>query len=279
MAELLNIAPADYHQRPELSSSIAKTIIAKSELHAWNQHPAYGGNGIVPTKEMDRGSAVGRFLLGKGADLACLPFDDWKTKAAQETRDKTRAAGVIPLTHVQYTEYETAAREIKKRLCDMGHFISEVTGVSEPVILWDENSPYGPVGCRCMMDHLSIQRATIYELKCPADAHPDHVERSSESMGYRIGAAAYIRALAALRPDLVGSITFQFLFCEPTPPYAIYAPQPSAEFIESGDRDWTSAVARWARAKRDNYWPGYESAGSITRPKWAMRKEGCTAND
>lgn len=279
MAELLNIAPAEYHKRPELSGSIAKTIIARSELHAWSEHPAYGGAGKVATKEMNRGSAIGRFLLGKGAELACLPFDDWRTKAAQESRDKARAEGLIPLTHVEYSEYEAAAKAIRERLSSMGHFISDVTGVSEPVILWEERSPYGPVACRCMMDHLALQRATIYELKCPESAHPDSVEHYSESMGYRISAAAYIRALAALRPEMIGSITFQFLFCEPTPPYAIYAPSPSAAFLESGDRDWTSAVSRWARATRDNYWPGYEDAGPITRPRWALRREGFTVND
>lgn len=274
MAQLLNIPTAEYHRRPELSGSIAKTIIAKSELHAWSEHPAYGGMAREETKLMDRGSAVGRMLLGKGAELACLPFDDWRTKAAQESRDKARAAGLVPLTHVEYTEYEEATKAIKTRLCEMGHFISDVTGVSEPVIIWEEESPYGPVGCRCMMDHLSLQRATIYELKVVGDAHPDKTERSAEAMGYRISAAAYIRALAAYRPDLIGSITFQFLFVEPFEPFAIYAPPPSEEFLVSGDRDWTSAVARWARAKRDNYWPGYENARSITRPRYAIRKEG-----
>lgn len=278
-AQLLTIPAREYHLRPELSGSIAKTIIARSELHAWSEHPAYGGAGKAATKLMDRGAAVGRLLLGKGAELACLPFDDWRTKAAQESRDKARAQDLVPLTHVEHSEYEAAAKEIKSRLDAMGHFISEVTGVSEPVVLWQEDSPYGPVACRCMMDHLSIPRATIYELKVVGDAHPEHVERSAESMGYRISAAAYIRALAALRPELIGSIAFQFLFVEPTPPYAIYAPPPSVEFLESGDRDWTSAVSRWARAQRDNHWPGYESAGPITRPRWALRRDGYATNE
>jgi hypothetical protein len=278
MPQLLDISPDEYHLRPGLSASIAKALMAQSELHAWQQHPSYGAKGKKPTKLMDRGAVLHHLLLGKGSRFAVLPFEDWKKKAAQESRDKAREAGLIPITHVLHSEYEAAAREIRARLDDAGHFISDATGISEAAIEWEESSSYGPVTCRCMMDWLSFETATIFELKIVEDASPDHVERSAETMGYRIGAAAYVRALAALRPELIGSITYRFLFCEPEAPYAIYDPEPDSLFLETGERDWLRAVEKWARCVSRDEWPNYAGAGSISRPSWALRREGYLSN-
>lgn len=278
-ARLLDCSPDEYHLRPGLSASTAKVVIAQSELHAWQQHPSYGAKGKEPSKLMDRGAILHQLVLGKGARFAVLPFDDWRTKAAQASRDNARAQGLIPVTHVAHSEYEATARAIRARLDDAGHFISDATGVSEAAIEWEEPSSYGPVTCRCMMDWLGLETATIYELKIVDDASPDHVERSAETMGYRIAAAAYVRALVALRPELSGRIQYRFLFCEPEPPYALYDPEPDQTFLETGERDWLHAVDKWARCVSRDEWPHYSGAGQISRPKWALRKEGYPANE
>lgn len=279
MARLLNISPDDYHALPGFSASCAKTLIAQSPLHAWQEHPEYGAKGKKATKLMDRGQAIHTFLLGKGKRLARLPYDDRRTNAAKDAVAKARADGLVPLLHEEYADYEAAAKAIRTRLDSAGHFISDAVGVSECAIEWEEPSPHGPVRCRCMMDYVVLDTGEIDELKVVGDASPAQVERSSEGMLYRIAAAAYVRALAAYRPDLIGRITYRFLFVEPTPPYAIYDPPPDDLFLETGERDWLRAVASWAKCKAENHWPSYEGAGRISRPKWALIKEGYNVNE
>ena len=41
--QILRISPDEYHERDGLSASVATTLINKSPLHAWSQHPKYGG--------------------------------------------------------------------------------------------------------------------------------------------------------------------------------------------------------------------------------------------
>lgn len=279
IARLLDLTPEQYHQHPGFSASTAKTLISRSELHAWHEHPAFGGNGKVPTKVMDRGSAIHTLLLGKGARLACLPYDSWRTDASKESRERTRAAGLVPLLHEDYTAYELAASRIRQRLEYAGHFISNIHGRSECAIEWEEPSSVGPVLCRCMMDHVVLDEGLIYEVKVVEDAHPDRCERSAESMGYAIAAAAYIRALLAWRPNLSGHVEFRFLFCEAEEPHAVYDPQPTTAFLSAGEEKWLAAVERWGVAKASGHWPHYQNNRPIHRPRWAMTREERQINE
>lgn len=270
VARILDVTPEQYLELPHFSASRAKVIIAQSEMHA-RKHRSK-----PPNTALDRGGALHTMVLGKGKRVACLPFNDWRKDAAKESRDKARAAGMIPTTHVEYTEYETAAKAIKERFAEVGHAL---TGQSEVAIEWEEQSSAGPVLCRCMIDHLDLEMGFVDELKIVDDAHPDRSERTAESLGYGIACAAYIRAVSALRPDLVGHISFRFLFCEPAEPYAIYLPEPDERFIDGGERKWLRAVEKWGRAQATGIYPGYQDRLHISRPTWALRQEGYAINE
>lgn len=280
VARILDISPEQYHKLPHFSASTAKALQDQSVLHAkyWRET-----GGKDPNFLLDRGGALHTWLLGKGKQVACLPYDDWRKDAAKDSRDKTRAAGLIPLTHVHYTECEIAAREIRRRLDEQGHFISQDHGISECAIEWEEQTPSGAVLCKAMLDHLVLldDEALIYELKITEDAHPESCERTSENLGYGIACAAYIRAVAALRPDLAraGRISFRFLFCEPNEPWALHDPEPDLRFLEGGERKWLDAVAKWGRAQKTGEWPHYQATRYISRPRWALLREGYRLNE
>lgn len=277
-ARLLSDDPDAYHLRPGLSQSYAHTLLTKSPKHAWQEHPFFGAGGKAPTKSMDRGGSVHQMVLGKGKDVACLPYDDWRTKASQESRDKCRAAGIIPRTHIEHSEDEKIAAAIKARLSEMG---IHLVGGSEVGIEWWEDSAHGTVLCRGMMDHfiVSLSKAQIYDLKVVHNANPEHTERSAENYGYAIQAAAYRRAVRFLHPHLAGRISFRFLFAESEPPYAMYCPEPSGEFEEIGERRWLRAVEEWSRCLATGYWPDYQDHRVIYPPGWALAREGYTTEE
>jgi len=49
---------------PRLSPSIAKILLQKSPLHAWNAHRLLGGKGSKPSAAQIKGSAVDAIVFG-----------------------------------------------------------------------------------------------------------------------------------------------------------------------------------------------------------------------
>jgi hypothetical protein len=268
-ARVLEVSVEDYHKLPGLSASRAVAMTNVSPFHC--KYMIDHGD-RKPTKEMDMGSVVHRMVLGKGKDYACLPYDDWRTKAAQQSRSDARAAGLIPLTHVQHTQCEETAAAAVRAMAELG---IRMSGRSELAVEWFE----GDVQCRNMFDHVDLETGEILEIKTTGDANPVRVERLAEEMGYRISAAAYIRSLLALHPELRGRISYTFLFVEIEPPYAVYPPEPDHLFLETGERDWLRAVATWRQCTATGRWPGYQDFKSISRPQWKLRQEGHTSDE
>lgn len=270
-ARLLDIAPEEYHARDGLSASIATTLITRSPLHAWQQHPRYGGRGKAPTKAMDIGSVVHALVLGVGKAFEVLAFDDYRTKAAQTARDKARAEGRVPILLEAYETAQIIAGELLAQLADRGIYLD---GASEVAIEWEEPTACGPVLCRGMLDHLRLDAGMIYDLKITSNAAQPSVERSAENFGYAIQAAAYRRAVAMLRPELAGRIDFLFLFCESEPPYAVNVCRPDGAMRELGERRWLRAVEAWAVCLEAQQWPGYgDDVNPLSPPAWALSRE------
>lgn len=270
-ASLLTASPDEYHTLPGLSASTAATLISRSPLHAWQQHPCFGGKGKVPTKAMDRGTVIHRMVLGKGKDYVALPFDDWRTKAAQARRDEVRAEGLVPILEADAEAAKESAAAIVQQLAARGIVLN---GASEVAVEWIEESKHGNVACRGMLDHLWLTTGAILDLKVVASAAPQSVERSAESFGYAIQWAAYTRAVAALDPErLAGRVDFVFAFCEHEPPYAVNLCRPDGIFRELGEMRWLRAVGVWGECLAKNYWSSFDGDNFISAPAWAFNRE------
>ncbi|HEY6174415.1 MAG TPA: PD-(D/E)XK nuclease-like domain-containing protein [Kofleriaceae bacterium] len=272
-ATLLDIAPDDYHARPAFSSSLAKILLDRSPLHARQ------ARGKLPTKQMDRGTAGHTFLLGKGKRIAPVPFDTYHTKAAKQTRDNYRAAGIVPLLHADYSAAENLAEELHHRLKEEHlkdpRVPAELDGISEQAMEWHEESDSGPVLCKGLMDHVWLARGLILDLKIVEDASPASIERSAENLGYAIQAAAYTSGLSKVLPQLAGRVKFLFLFVEWDPPYAMNIVEPDGMFRELGERRWRRAVETWGRCLKTGDWPAYGTGiHRISPPTWALSREG-----
>jgi hypothetical protein len=264
-ARILDVTPDEYHLLPAFSSTIAKTLIEKSPVHAKVLR------GKKPTKGMDRGSVVHRLVLGKGKAFEVLNFGDYKTKAAQSARDAARANGRVPILGEDFEEASLAAESIRIQLADRG---IDLDGESEVAVEWYEPSAHGPVQCRAMFDHVWFDRGIILDLKVTENAAPSFVERTAENLGYAIQQAAYRRALIALRPELAGREDFLFAFCEGEDPFAMNLTRPDGLFRELGDRRWSRAVASWAECLATDTWPAYGTGvNPLSAPVWALSKE------
>jgi hypothetical protein len=270
-AVILDVSPDEYHARPGFSSTIAKVLIDQSELHA------KAAIGLKPSKNLDRGTVIHRLTLGKGKDYEVIHHGDWKTNAAKEKRDAARAQGLVPVLAHEIEDYSKASEAIRVQLADRGIVLD---GASEVAIEWIEQAEHGPVTCRAMLDHVWIDQGIILDLKITGDAAPASVERTAENLGYAIQAAAYTRALTALRPDLAGRVKFIFAFCEYDEPYAINLCQPDGVFRELGERRWLRAVNAWAKCQATGIYPGYGTdINYLNPPAWALAREGYTTDE
>jgi len=275
---LLNCSVEQYHADPcvipSLSASIAHTLISKSPLHAFTEHPRLGGKKRPETKETDKGSLIHALVLGKGKDTVVLPYQNWQTKAAREDREAARLAGKIPTLEKDYVEAVEIANQINWRL--IYDFGIELSGLSEQPITWIELSDEGEeVQCRACYDHLILQQAHAFDLKTTSvSAHPNALAAHMIRYGSHIQEAAYLSALNKLLPEREGKARFTFLFCEVEPPYAVVPAQLNGSMKLLAQRQWRRAVNIWAECLRTNNWPSYtDKAVNVNAPVWALTQE------
>lgn len=274
---LRGITLEEYHadpcERPSLSQSIATTLLTRSPLHAWLEHPRLGGVGLEPTKAMENGTLLHSLIFGSGPEVVAVDALDWRTKDARAQRDEARAAGKVPVLEHVYAETRAVATAIQARL---GAFGIDLAGESELMVTWTEESERGPVLCRAMLDHVVIEggRATVYDLKTTRDAHPTACSRRSAEMGHDVQAAAYTRAVGKVHPSLVGRVDFVFLFAETAPPYCVTPMRPGGLMRDWGEARWLRAVETWAQCLATETWPGYVSGVvALDPPPWAVSQD------
>jgi hypothetical protein len=220
-ASLQPWSPAEYHtdpcEGPSLSASIATTLVTQSPLHAWSKHPRMGARRTPPTPSMDEGSLIHALLLGVG-DIKEIPFDNYSTKKAKEARDAAIADGALP---VKARDLDHAKEVSAKLRAGMAAFGIELTGRSEQAMTWIEQSAYGDIEARGMMDHVFVDEGRIIDLKKISSADEHTCANHAYRYGYDIQAAAYKRGLSQIVPSLAGRITYMWLFLEIELPLAL----------------------------------------------------------
>lgn len=267
-ARLIDVAPDAYHALDSFSASTAKTVTAKSPLHAKAERDA---GGKAPTKAMDTGTICHTLILGKGARFKVFDFKDWRTNDAKDAKVAARSSGHVPILRHDYEEAKAIAAAVLAQLAGRDIVLD---GVSEQAMEWTEDSLHGLVKCRGMMDHLKIDKGLILDLKLTENASPSAVERTAENMGYGIQRAAYVRGVERVRPDLAGRVRFVFIFAEPEPPYAMSLYEGDGTFRELGERRWLRAVETWGKCLATNVWPGYPAGiNQLAAPAWALARE------
>lgn len=265
---------ADPCDVPSLTQSIAVTLVTQSEAHAYVRHPRLGGKSKQATAAMDEGSVIDALLLGNGKELFAIDADSFRTKAARELRDAARAEGKIPVLAKDADELLVTVAAIRCRLAEAG--VDLAAGRSQVAAFWQEMADNGNiVQCRALLDHVDITRGVIRDLKKSRTAHPDALTKHVEGYGYDIQCAAYMNALGMCVPELIGRITFEWMFVEADAPYALSLSEPDGSMLALGNSRWRRAVNMWEAATRTGLWPCYEARGKtrLTASPWALERE------
>ncbi len=262
-----DVTAADYHRDPvtsiSLSRSAAVTLLTKSPLHCWMDHPMLGGTRKVDdlTADMDFGSVGHKLLLGLGEDIQVGEWDDWRTNAAKDWRKQMRAAGHIAILQKTYERALAFEDGVRKELVRLGLAEQFNAAKSEVVAVWQEDGYW----LRAMFDKVWFNAATpelataavIYDLKVTESAAPTACERQIANMLYFVQHHWYQRALWKLFPHLAGRTRMIFLFAENDLPFSVTPMDLNGEFAMLGEKAFDRAFALWKKCMASNTWPPY----------------------
>lgn len=256
---------------PSLSHSIARTLMERSPMHAWTNHPRLNPD-FTPstgTKAMDDGSILHALLLGAGSEYVQLGFDDYKTKAAQQARDAVRDAGKIPVLEHKLDALRACAREVTKQINrhpDLAQFFAP--GRSEVSIIWQR----GKTWCRGLIDRLPDDpSAPIFDLKTTALSAAPHAWERKLIHDYCTQAAFYLGGMKALK---LPARPFLFIVAENEAPYGVSVFTPAPSLMDYAERRIARAAAIWERCMDRNDWPGYPlMTAHVEAPDWLMAQE------
>lgn len=259
--------PADvYHadpcERPSLSSTIAKKMLAESPLHAWTASPRLNPN-YEPTdsKTFDIGRAAHRAVLGKGGDYVAYPASMLASNGAASTKeakawaDEQRAEGRTPLKADDVDRVGAMADVLRAACADMRIVLdpehSERTAIAE----------IDGVMCRAMIDNAHPDpRRPLIDFKTIQSATPEACKRGVENYGYDVQWAHYAETWRAVTGE---DRDFIFIFQEKEPPFEIgvvrllRSPGHSEDWFEDAADKIAAARRTWGDCLSTGIWPGY----------------------
>lgn len=261
---------ADPCERPSLSSSLAKIMLAQSPLHAWTASPRLNPHWQPVTKEaFDIGRAAHRAILGKGGDYVAIPEDllsadgGIRSKEAKAWVETARADGKTPLKpevfQAVYDMQFAAAAHFERLGIVLDPEWSEVTAVAE----------VEGVICRARIDNLfaDARGRIAYDLKTCLDASPEACIRAIVNHGYDIQAAHYLDVLAGATGRELPP--FRFIFQEKSAPFAVCVVELAPADLGMASRKIARAREMWRLCLERDEWPGYPPGiHQVSLPEW-----------
>lgn len=253
---IIDMAADAYHDDaigPTLSKSVAHALLTRSPKHAWTAHPRLNPDfKREEAAKFDTGRAAHSLFLEGDGNVAVFPYDDWRSKAAQEGRAEARAHGRTPMLGKDWDKVQEmvfALAEGLNALTINPPLFAE--GKSEQTIVWAE----GGVKGRARLDWLRDDYSCIDDLKTSHNANPDDwTRRTMFDIGADIQVAWYRRAVKAatgVEPD------FRFLVIEPKPPYALCVVSLAPDALALAEAKVDRAFSIWKRCLDTDVWPGY----------------------
>jgi hypothetical protein len=259
---------ADPAPEPSLSNSGISILLEQTALDFAFQHPRLNPDvkRLRATVQQELGQIVHHLALGKGANYVVCEFRDFKTQAARDLRDQAIAEGKCPIVAEKFEEARLMAEVIKeriKRALDGAEYQTEV------VFLYQEETPFGPIWVRGMLDVWCAERATILDPKVTKLLYGARLGRQMVAMGWDRQAALYPHALGRIFPELAGRIEFVDLLVRPEPPFTSRLATPEKAWRAMKLRESRKAMETFAYCLKEGRWPGFgDDVDIIGMPRW-----------
>jgi exodeoxyribonuclease VIII len=265
MTVVHDLPDADYHSRPELSSTGARLLL-----------PEFGGSPAkfkyrqgreYTSAAFDVGKAVHAAVLGVGAEAVAYPEDVLasngaaSTKAAKDWADSVRFEGKIPMKAADMRPITGMAEAVLKHPTARALF--ELPGHREVSVF----SEVDGVKVRARFDALTDetpQGVFGIDLKTTSDsADGDTFTKTVVKYGYFLQEQWY-------RETLGQDIRFAFVVVETTAPYLVAVHELGLAYKDMGKTLAKVARTLYAECEATNTWPGHpEDVQVLEPPVWA----------
>lgn len=262
------ISDAEYHgDHDSLSSSGARALLEPScpaiFHHARHEPPN-------PKPEYDFGHAAHKYVLGEGAHVHEVTFDNWRGSLAQGAREQAWKFGAIPLLTKDIIKAKAMAAAVREH--PVAAALLDADGQAELSGYWTDSET--GVRLRFRPDWLCELRGRIVcvDYKTAKSAHPGAFARSAADYGYHQQDAWYRDGLAAL--EIGDDIPFLFIVQAKTPPYPVTVLRIHADHVELGRRRNRDAIRTYARCTETGEWPGYGTGiETIELPSYSIYQQ------
>lgn len=256
---------------PSLSGGLAHTLLTRSPLHAWTEHPRLNKAFVpdAPTPEQEEGTALHALILENEDLTVVVDAPDWRTKAAQQARIAAREAGKIAILKARHAEIASVADDVRDQLRyhdDARDILA--AGKPEQTMIWQ----YQDIWVRNRVDWLDEDpRGWLTDIKTVATtAEPDAFGRKLVDSGYALSAALYLAGARALGRRPAG---YRWLVVERDPPHAISVVAMAPDLMDLAERQARRALDIWRECMRTDTWPAYPPRTCyIEAPAWATMK-------
>lgn len=208
------------------------------------------------------GKAVHLLLLGEHGfrdQFVIRPkeFNDYKTNAAKEWRDKEIANGKTVLLPSALEQIEGMAN----RVANDRTFLDLLRGDVERTVVYQDSKT--GVWVKTRPDSIPAD-TVIADLKTTADASDRGCALSIRKFNYHMQLALAGRALEMVRGTAVRDHVL--LFIEPKRPWAYNIKPVDIQYIELGHRQNRAALNVFAECWQSKFWPTYYGSGLTVSP-------------
>jgi hypothetical protein len=273
----LDVDPDAYHSdelpTPSLNQSIVPALVEMSPRHAAALHPRLNPYGQVAESSRAQwlGEATHRLALGRGRQISEIKYPNYQSSSAREARDEAVRNKRIPvLSNELLTVREMAI--ILRRLIEEEFQGKEY--FTEVMIAWQEETPFGPIWCRSLVDAYCPELAYVLDpkvLRIPAT--PEAFGPTAARSGYDIQGALQTRGFGMLFPELEGRFRFANLVVEKEVPHGCRAMAPDPISRDAAAADVQAAIDLWGRCLHAREWRGYpHGAAAYSTPAWRHKR-------
>jgi hypothetical protein len=264
MTVIPNLDHAEYLSMPALSVSGMKQILeAPAIFKYWRDHKR-------PSKPaFDFGHLVHYLVLEEGPVFVSIPFDSYRTKAAQKMRDDAYAADLVPVLWADLGRAMACATAV---LSDRVAASLLSHGRPEVTLTWTD--PATGVPMRSRVDWLRDQakgRLWCVDLKTAASAEPKTFARHAADFGYHCQQAMYEDGIKAT--GLSTNPGFLFVVVEVEPPHLVSVISLQADAVALGREQNAKAARIYKACVESGQWPNYTGGevAEVGLPNWYVR--------
>jgi hypothetical protein len=268
---------AQYHAGliPEvsLSNSGMKRLLAETPLdfafHNVQLNPDGKEEKILETVAARRGDVVHQLTLGKGKGFAVGDFKDWRTNDAKSFKERAVADGLVPIKRVDFEEAQVISEVLLERIRE---FLDGAHYETECAFLYQEETSFGPIWVRGLMDIWCPEHNLIVDPKVTAMLYDESVGRQLYNMGWDRQAALYQRGMGQITGK-GGHIRFVDLMVKPEAPFTsrLVALEKADEY--QAVKECQEAMERFAKCFYSGEWPGFpDRVERVPLPEWVRRK-------